>query len=105
MIRFNFLLAFRSILKNKTTSFINLFGLSVAFTALVLILMYVIGELSYDLYHEKGDRIFRVTRQGIDAEGKPSIHFGHVNFAFAPQVTFLNRWSKSFVLRITRIPW
>lgn len=86
MIRFNFLLALRSILKNKTTSFINLFGLSVAFTALVLILIYVIGELGYDQYHEKGDRIYRVTRQGIDSEGKPSIHFGHVNFAFAPHV-------------------
>lgn len=86
MIRFNFLLALRSILKNKTTSFINVFGLSVAFTALVLILMYVIGELSYDRYHQKADRIFRVSRQGIDAQGNPSIHFGHVNFAFAPHV-------------------
>jgi putative ABC transport system permease protein len=83
MLAFNFLMAFRSMLKNRVTSAINLFGLSASFTALLLIMMFVIQELSYDKYHEKANRIFRISREGMDANGQPEIHFGHVNFALA----------------------
>ncbi len=56
--------AWRSLLKHKSFSFINIFGLAVGLAAFGFIALYVIDELSYDRYHEKADRIFRVVQHG-----------------------------------------
>ncbi|WP_421765062.1 FtsX-like permease family protein [Ekhidna sp.] len=53
-------LAFRNLLKFKTHSAINLIGLSLGLAVGGLILLYVIDELSFDNFHEKGDRIYKV---------------------------------------------
>src|SRR5687767_13418560 len=45
-------LAFRSLLKRKTYSAINIFGLSVGLVSSLLILEYVAFERSYDSFHE-----------------------------------------------------
>jgi putative ABC transport system permease protein len=58
-------IALRNLLKYKGTSFINIFGLSVGITCCILISLFVLDELSYDRYHEKSDRIFRVTLRSI----------------------------------------
>jgi putative ABC transport system permease protein len=39
---------------------INIVGLAIGITACILIMLYVQSELSYDKYHEKSDRIYRV---------------------------------------------
>lgn len=54
-------IAFRNIKRHKGYSFINIFGLSVGMTVCLLMLMYVVNEISYDDFHEKGDRIYRLT--------------------------------------------
>ncbi len=61
MIRNYFKTAWRSIIKNKTTSIINVIGLSVGMTAAVLILLWVQNETSFDNYHKEKDNIFRLT--------------------------------------------
>lgn len=53
-------LAFRNLLKFKTHSAINLIGLSLGLAVGGLILLYVIDELSFDNFHIKGDRVFKV---------------------------------------------
>lgn len=53
-------LAFRNLLKFKTHSGINLVGLSLGLAVSSLILLYVIDELSFDDFHTKGDRIYKV---------------------------------------------
>ncbi|MEO9485079.1 MAG: ABC transporter permease [Ekhidna sp.] len=53
-------LAFRNLLKFKTHSAINLIGLSLGLAVGALILLYVIDELSFDNFHKKGDRIYKV---------------------------------------------
>ena len=58
-------IAIRNILKNKGTSFINIFGLSIGIACCILISLFVLDELSYDRYHEKVDQIYRVRLQGI----------------------------------------
>ena len=58
-------IAIRNILKNKGTSFINIFGLSIGIACCILISLFVLDELSYDRYHEKADQIYRVRLQGI----------------------------------------
>jgi putative ABC transport system permease protein len=53
--------AWRSILKNKTTSIINIAGLSVGISAAVLILLWVQNELNFDNDHPDSDNIYRLT--------------------------------------------
>lgn len=53
--------AWRSIVKNKGTSFINITGLSVGITAAVLIFLWVQNEVTFDNYHSDADNIYRVT--------------------------------------------
>ena len=50
----------RSLLKFKAYAAINLFGLSLGLAAGILILIYVIDELSFDKFHVKANRIYRV---------------------------------------------
>ncbi len=52
--------AWRNILKNRTFSLINVLGLALGMAACLLVLQYVGFELSYDNFHTKGDRIYRV---------------------------------------------
>src|SRR5450755_2966470 len=60
MLKNYFKIAFRNLWRHRVFSFINILGLSVGMSACLLIYLYVSFELSYDRYHEKGDRIFRV---------------------------------------------
>src|SRR5688572_17840962 len=61
MIKSFFLVAYRNLVKSKLYSFINIAGLSVGIAACILIFLYVQYELSYDKYHVKATRIYRLT--------------------------------------------
>ncbi len=52
--------ALRNIRKEKTYSAINILGLTIGITCSVLLLMYILDELSYDKYHKNADNIYRV---------------------------------------------
>ena len=56
-------LAFRHLLKKKTFSFINIFGLTIGLTSCVLIGLFIADELSFDTFNQKADRIARVTSE------------------------------------------
>jgi putative ABC transport system permease protein len=53
-------IALRNLWKNKAFSAINILGLAVGLATCLLILLYVVDELSYDRYNKKGDRIYRI---------------------------------------------
>jgi putative ABC transport system permease protein len=53
----------RNLLNNKFYTTITLLGLSIGMTACFLILHYVDYQLSYDQFHEKADRIYRIEHQ------------------------------------------
>ncbi|NCT94429.1 MAG: FtsX-like permease family protein [Chitinophagaceae bacterium] len=55
-----FVSAYRSLMKKKFYTAINLFGLTTGLTCCILIFMYIANEVSYDQFHEKKDRITRV---------------------------------------------
>ena len=55
-------IAYRSILKNKSYSFINIFGLGIGLASFLLIGIYIAHELSYDTFHKDSDRIYRIIR-------------------------------------------
>lgn len=54
-------IAWRSIVKNKATAFINITGLSVGLSSAILILIWVQNELNFDNYHPGSERIYRLT--------------------------------------------
>ncbi|MEO6633831.1 MAG: ABC transporter permease, partial [Mucilaginibacter sp.] len=61
MIRNYLKTAYRSLLKNKGFTLLNVLGLSVGLATCLLIVFYVVDELSYDRYNTKSDRIYRIT--------------------------------------------
>jgi putative ABC transport system permease protein len=61
MIRSYFTVALRNILRNKTFSAINIFGLGTGLAVCLLIFQFVTFELSYDNFNEKLDRTYRIT--------------------------------------------
>jgi len=81
-----FKIAFRNLLKYKFISFINLFGLTVGLSCCLLILSYIINELSYDKYNEKADRTYRVTRNFLKQDKTVSLHLGAVAPPFGPAI-------------------
>jgi putative ABC transport system permease protein len=56
-------ITFRNFKRNKTVSFINIFGLVLSITISLYIYLHISHELSYDNYHEHGDRIYRIVQE------------------------------------------
>ena len=52
--------AFRSIFRHKGYSFINVAGLALGMACCLLIMLWVMDELSYDRFHEQADALYRV---------------------------------------------
>ncbi|MCP4727682.1 MAG: ABC transporter permease, partial [bacterium] len=53
-------IAFRNFTKQKTYTFINIFGLSIGISCCILIFFFIRNEFSYDSFHENADRIYRI---------------------------------------------
>lgn len=62
-------IAFRSLLKNKGYSFLNIFGLAIGITCASLIFLWVEAELSFNQVFEKQDEVYYVpTNQQYEGE-------------------------------------
>lgn len=57
--------SYRSLLKNKIYSVINISGLTVGIICCLLISLYVIDEMSYDKFFKDSDRIYRVALERV----------------------------------------
>lgn len=66
-------IALRSLWKNRVYSGINVVGLAVGLAACLLITLYVADELSYDRYHERADRIYRVVHRATWEGGRMNL--------------------------------
>ena len=53
----------RNFIKHKSYTAINLIGLTVGMTAVIFIILWVQDERSYDKFHNKSERIYRITQQ------------------------------------------
>ena len=60
MLRSFLKITLRILWRNKVTSFINIFSLSIGITAFILIMLYVHHEMSYDKFNENYNRIYRL---------------------------------------------
>ena len=57
-------IALRNFLKHKGFSFINIFGLAFGVACCLIIVLFVLDEISFDRYHENADQIYRVGING-----------------------------------------
>ncbi len=53
-------ISFRSLLKDKAYSIINILGLTIGITCSLFLLMYILDEFSYDRYHKNANNIYRI---------------------------------------------
>jgi putative ABC transport system permease protein len=67
MIKNYFKTAWRNLMKNKTFSFINIFGLTLGITCSLLIFLWVQDELNYDNFHS--DTVCKVMLHNTDKKG------------------------------------
>ena len=60
-------IAWRSLLKRKVFSLINISGLAIGFGCAILVFLFVSHHLNYDKFHKNSDRIYRfVTEEKLD---------------------------------------
>ena len=86
----------RHLYRNKIYSIISIIGLAFGVSCCILIALYIFDELSYDKYHEKADRIYRVS-ETIDHNGV--IRAAATSFPVGP--TLLNDYPE--IEQFTRI--
>lgn len=77
MVKNNIKMAYRSMVRQKFYSFLNLTGLAIGMAACIFIAIFVKDELSFDKHFEDSDRIFRIAA---------NLKFGDnvFNLSFAP---------------------
>ena len=65
--------AFRYLTRDKSFSYVNIFGLAIGLMAVLCITLYVVRESHYDRFHRNADRIYRVSikveGEGMEQEG------------------------------------
>ena len=83
MFKHHFLLAFRSFLKFKHIFAINLIGLAIGLTTVVLIMLWVKDEVSINRYHSKVDRVYSVLTNHDNANGMATINYTPARMAEA----------------------
>jgi len=82
MIRNYLKIAWRNLTKYKFISFINLFGLTVGLTCCLLILVYILNEVSYDKFQPQAERTYRISRSFHNEQGIESLHLSAIAPAF-----------------------
>jgi putative ABC transport system permease protein len=70
MLKNYFKIAWRNLRQNKLLSFINIIGLSIGLACVMLIVLFVNDEFSFDKFHKNANRIVRVVQTDVDTAGK-----------------------------------
>lgn len=73
MLKNYLLVAWRNMKRNKGYFFIHVIGLSVGLAATLLAFVFVLDELSYDQFHGKKDRIYRLNKVVTEADGSTTL--------------------------------
>ncbi|GGH64008.1 putative ABC transport system permease protein [Filimonas zeae] len=95
MFRNYFKTAIRNLLRNKVYSFINIAGLAIGLACTMLILLYVKDELSFDRFHHKGPRLYRIVSKA--ARGGEERFAAHTGLLQGPRFTKNVAGIQSFV--------
>jgi putative ABC transport system permease protein len=83
MLKNYFKTAWRSLMRGRSFSFINICGLAVGMAGATLILLWLSNEVSYDRFHVNGDRIYQVYSM-TDIPGQKHNSIGAVSQPLGP---------------------
>ncbi|RYY15857.1 MAG: ABC transporter permease, partial [Chitinophagaceae bacterium] len=83
MIKSMILIAIRNFKRDKWYSLLNILGLTIGITFSLFLIFYIKDELSYDRYHVKADRIYRISSI-INEADKPEMKWAISQFPLAP---------------------
>ncbi|MGN6397730.1 MAG: ABC transporter permease [Mucilaginibacter sp.] len=96
-------ISFRYLMRHKEYTLINILGLAVSVTCCLLIMLFVRSELSYDAFHPKASRIYRVwQREKADNITSDNV-FTPLAMASAIKSTFPETEAASHVLAFSPI--
>ncbi|MCY3763359.1 MAG: ABC transporter permease [Gemmatimonadetes bacterium] len=104
MLRINLLVALRTLLRHKSYSFINLFGLSIGIACCTLIYLYVDHELRHDAFHEKGERIYRLLLKDGSEKRTDTLLPGAMTRAISENAAGVSRVA-AFLRSTARVRW
>ncbi|MCK5148398.1 ABC transporter permease [bacterium] len=95
-------IALRNMKKQKSYSFLNIFGLAVGMGCCTLILLWVQDEVSFDQFHENEKHIYRIVRQ-VKAENMDN-HYVYMPNPLGPAVKANFREVKN-ATRYSKVAW
>ncbi|MGB3780830.1 MAG: ABC transporter permease [Tunicatimonas sp.] len=81
MLRNLFKVAFRNIGKDRIYSVLNILGLTLGITCSLFLFLYLLDELSYDQFHPKKDRIYRVVTHFTETDNQFTWPSGQIPLA------------------------
>ncbi len=106
MIRHTFITILRTLRKNRVFSLINIIGLAIGLAAGLLILQYVHFERSFDQFHAKKDRLYRVGYVNNTRDAKSSLLFYTIAPIIESEVSQVEKatrlWEQSGTLAVQR---
>jgi putative ABC transport system permease protein len=97
--------SFRALNRQKSYVILNIVGLSVGIACSLLIALFLINEISYDKFHEKADRIYRVILDGKIGEQELQVAYtcsplGPALLNEVPEIEAFNRiniWGETII--------
>lgn len=101
MFRNHLIIAWRNFIKHKAFSLTNSLGLAIGMAACLMVLQYVVFEMSYDNFHTQADHIYRVAGRRyvggqLDGQTAQSYHAAgpalKKDFPEVAQYTRLRQW-------------
>src|SRR5204863_9352326 len=98
MIKNNFKIAWRNLVKNRISSVINIGGLTVGIAVAMLIGLWIYDELSFNTYHKNYGRIVQITVKGKDPKRGPYFT-GSVQYPLAIEMQTTYKKNFSHVVR------
>lgn len=101
MVKNYFKIAWRNLIKNRISSFINVGGLAVGMSVAMLISLWIYDELSFNKYYKNYDRIAQIMTRGEDAKEGPYVN----NSVQYPLATELQTTYKDNFSHIVKASW
>ena len=90
MLRNNLIIAWRNLMRHRLHTVINLAGLSLGMAFCLLAWRFASQEWSFDRFHSKADRIYRVYVEAMNPEEGLVRYADAIEFAFAPELETLS---------------
>jgi len=79
-----FKIAIRNLIRDISYSLINILGLTIGITGSLFLIFYIYDDLSFDRYHKKADRIFRISSRITEPDD--AFNWSVTQVPLAPQI-------------------